>query len=208
MSSHYNTLVKKNYDKLFKFVIIGDSGVGKSCILTRFADDYFTESFISTIGVDFRFKIIKIKNPSTNETMNIKLQIWDTAGQERFRNITSTYYRSSDGLIMVYDISYRQSFDNISYWIEEAKKYIYEYIPIIIIGNKSDCLDRKVSFDELKNFAEKHHVLYLETSARDNINIDTIFYELAKQCINENHTTYESNKLDISDEIKQKKNCC
>ena len=211
MSSHntYQTLVKKNYDNLFKLVIIGDSGVGKSCILTRFADDTFTESFISTIGVDFRFKTVSIENPINKKNTIIKLQIWDTAGQERFRNIASSYYRSSDGLLIVYDISHKESFQNVVYWIEEAKRYISEEIPIMIIGNKSDRTDRQVTYEELKNFAEKNNLLYMETSARDNINIDEIFSELAKQCL-ENITSVfkEDNNINLNKDIQIKKNNC
>ena len=211
-NSSYKTLVKKNYDNLFKLVIIGDSGVGKSCILTRFADDTFTESFISTIGVDFRFKTITIENPITNKSTVIKLQIWDTAGQERFRNIASSYYRSSDGLIVVYDISNKQSFTNVTYWIEEALKYITSEIPIMIIGNKSDRLDREVTFEELKNFAEKNKLFYMESSARENINIDNIFQELAKQCLDNLTMIYQEkdNNINLYDEnqIKNTKKCC
>lgn len=99
--------IKRDYDYLFKLVLIGDSSVGKSCLLLRFADDSFTESYISTIGVDFRFRTVKI------EDKTVKLQIWDTAGQERFRTITSAYYRGADGIIMVYDVTRRESFDHV-----------------------------------------------------------------------------------------------
>ena len=206
------SLTKRNYDKLLKFVILGDSGVGKSCILTRFSDDTYTESFISTIGVDFRFKNISLDHPSTKNHINIKLQIWDTAGQERFRNLASAYYRSSDGLIVVYDITHKKSFDNIMYWIEDAQKYVDEYIPIIVIGNKSDRIDREVTFEELKIFAEKRNVLYLETSAKDNINIDDVFVELTERCLIENSTSNEikENTLNINNQTKPSRynNCC
>jgi len=99
--------MKRDYDYLFKLVLIGDSGVGKSCLLLRFADDNFTDSYISTIGVDFRFRTITI------DKKTVKLQIWDTAGQERFRTITSAYYRGADGIIMVYDVTSSESFDHV-----------------------------------------------------------------------------------------------
>lgn len=99
--------IKRDYDYLFKLVLIGDSCVGKSCLLLRFADDSFTDSYISTIGVDFRFRTVQIGD------LRVKLQIWDTAGQERFRTITSAYYRGADGIIMVYDVTRKESFDHV-----------------------------------------------------------------------------------------------
>ena len=99
-------MTKKDYDQLFKLVLIGDTGVGKSCLLLRFADDQFTESYISTIGVDFRFKTVQVDGKT------IKLQIWDTAGQERFRTITSSYYRGANGIIVIFDITEEDSFEN------------------------------------------------------------------------------------------------
>ncbi|WBY58514.1 ras-related protein Rab-1B [Plasmodium yoelii yoelii] len=106
-----------SYDSLFKILLIGDSGVGKSCLLLRFADDTYTDSYISTIGVDFKIKTIEIDDKI------IKLQIWDTAGQERFRTITSSYYRGAQGIIIVYDVTDRDSFNNVKNWIIEIEKY-------------------------------------------------------------------------------------
>eukprot|EP01035_Chromulina_nebulosa_P028997 gene28997-38363_t len=105
---------KKDYDNLFKLVVIGDTGVGKSCLLLRFADETFTENHVSTIGVDFRFRTVKV------DKKTVKLQIWDTAGQERFRTITSAYYRGADGIIIVYDVSCEESFNHINDWLIEA----------------------------------------------------------------------------------------
>ena len=121
---------RRDYDYLFKLVLIGDTGVGKSCLLLRFADDAFTESYISTIGVDFRFRTVKIENKT------FKLQIWDTAGQERFRTITSAYYRGADGIIMVYDVTDRESFDHIQDWLHEVNRYATEGTCKLLIGNK------------------------------------------------------------------------
>jgi Ras-related protein Rab-1A len=168
---------KRSYNELFKLVIVGDSGVGKSCFLLRYADDSFTESFISTIGVDFRFKSIKI-----NEKI-VRLQIWDTAGQERFRTITAAYYRGADGILIVYDITHRESFFAVSSWLEEALKYVDNGVPFVIIGNKSDRTDRQVSFDELEKFGKKHNILYAECSARTGENIDNVLLELANKLL-------------------------
>ena len=122
----------KSPDFLFKLVLIGDTGVGKSCILLRFADDAFTESYISTIGVDFRFRTIKVENKT------VKLQIWDTAGQERFRTITSAYYRGADGIIMVYDVTNADSFGHVNDWLNEVNRYASESTCKLLVGNKND----------------------------------------------------------------------
>ena len=133
--------IKRDYDYLFKLVLIGDSSVGKSCLLLRFADDSFTESYISTIGVDFRFRTVKI------EDKTVKLQIWDTAGQERFRTITSAYYRGADGIIMVYDVTRSESFDHVQDWLNEVNRYANQGLcKKLLIGNKCDRTDRTVRF--------------------------------------------------------------
>ncbi|EEB90600.1 hypothetical protein MPER_11169 [Moniliophthora perniciosa FA553] len=105
------------YDYLFKLLLIGDSGVGKSCLLLRFADDTYTESYISTIGVDFKIRTIEL------EGKTVKLQIWDTAGQERFRTITSSYYRGAHGIIVVYDVTDNDTFTNVKQWLQEIDRY-------------------------------------------------------------------------------------
>ena len=110
------------YDYLFKLLLIGDSGVGKSCLLLRFADDTYSESYISTIGVDFKIRTIE------HDGKTIKLQIWDTAGQERFRTITSSYYRGAHGIIVVYDVTDQDSFDNVKQWLQEIERYASENV--------------------------------------------------------------------------------
>ena len=122
----------KDFDYLFKLVIIGDTGVGKSCLLSRFSDNTYTENYISTIGIDFRFRTIKM-----NQRI-LKLQIWDTAGQERFRTITSVYYRGANGIILCYDVTNSESFDHIVDWINEVNKYAPEKVCMLLVGNKSD----------------------------------------------------------------------
>jgi Ras-related protein Rab-1A len=119
-------------------LLIGDSGVGKSCLLLRFADDTYTESFISTIGVDFKIRTIDL------EGKTVKLQIWDTAGQERFRTITSSYYRGAHGIIVVYDITDTESFANVRMWLKEVDRYGSEGVSKLLVGNKSDLSARRV----------------------------------------------------------------
>merc|ERR1712099_175272 len=131
-------MASPEYDYLFKLLLIGDSGVGKSCLLLRFADDKWTDSYISTIGVDFKIRTIELDGKT------IKLQIWDTAGQERFRTISSTYYRGAHGIIVVYDITNLDSFNNVRRWLTEIDKYARENVNKLLVGNKADLAEVEV----------------------------------------------------------------
>ena len=163
------------YDYLFKLLLIGDSGVGKSCLLLRFADDTYTDSYISTIGVDFKIRTLEL------ESKVIKLQIWDTAGQERFRTITSSYYRGAHGIIVVYDATDRQSFDNLKTWLGEIQRYANDKVNILLVGNKCDLKDKKVvSKEEAEKFAQEHNLELLETSAKEAINVEQAFVKMAE----------------------------
>eukprot|EP00545_Synedropsis_sp_CCMP1620_P008158 CAMPEP_0119012936 /NCGR_PEP_ID=MMETSP1176-20130426/7707_1 /TAXON_ID=265551 /ORGANISM="Synedropsis recta cf, Strain CCMP1620" /LENGTH=211 /DNA_ID=CAMNT_0006965975 /DNA_START=54 /DNA_END=689 /DNA_ORIENTATION=- len=169
---------QRDYDYLFKLVLIGDSGVGKSCLLLRFADDAFTESYISTIGVDFRFRTVKI------EKKTVKLQIWDTAGQERFRTITSAYYRGADGIIMVYDVTSQESFDHVNDWLKEVNRYAAEGTVKLLVGNKSDrTADKVVEEEQAKEFADDLGIAFLETSAKSAKNVEEAFLTMAGELI-------------------------
>jgi len=170
--------MKRDYDYLFKLVLIGDSGVGKSCLLLRFADDNFTDSYISTIGVDFRFRTITI------DKKTVKLQIWDTAGQERFRTITSAYYRGADGIIMVYDVTSSESFDHVEEWLSEVDRYANENTSKLLVGNKADLIeDKQVSEETAQRFADKLSIPFIETSAKTATNVDAAFLTMAKELI-------------------------
>jgi Ras-related protein Rab-1A len=162
------------YDYLFKLLLIGDSGVGKSCLLLRFADDTYTESYISTIGVDFKIRSIEL------EGKTVKLQIWDTAGQERFRTITSSYYRGAHGIIIVYDVTDKESFQNIQHWLQEIDKYANEGVMKLLVGNKSDLQSKKVvSYDEAKELADSLGIGFIETSAKNAHNVEQAFTKMA-----------------------------
>ncbi|KAK9324703.1 P-loop containing nucleoside triphosphate hydrolase protein [Lipomyces orientalis] len=164
------------YDYLFKLLLIGDSGVGKSCLLLRFADDTYTESYISTIGVDFKIRTIEL------EGKTVKLQIWDTAGQERFRTITSSYYRGAHGIIVVYDVTDQESFTNVKQWMQEIDRYATEGVNKLLVGNKSDMADKKVvEYTVAKEFADSLKIPFLETSAKNATNVEQAFLTMARQ---------------------------
>jgi len=169
-------LVKKDYDLLFKLLLIGDSGVGKSCLLLRFADDAWSDTYISTIGVDFKIRTLELDGKV------IKLQIWDTAGQERFRTITSSYYRGSNGIVVVYDITDMTSFNNVKQWMNEIDHYAKQDVLRFIVGNKSDLdAQRAVPTETGQSFAASSGVPFLETSAKNSDNVTKLFTDMAKE---------------------------
>lgn len=162
-------MAAKDYDHLFKLLIIGDSGVGKSSLLVRFADNHFSGNYITTIGVDFKIRTIEIQGE------RVKLQIWDTAGQERFRTITSTYYRGTHGVIVVYDVTSGESFANVKRWLHEIDQNC-DVVNRILVGNKNDDPERKVVLTEdARRFADQMGIQLFETSAKDNINVEEMF---------------------------------
>jgi len=169
------------YDYLFKILLIGDSGVGKSCLLLRFADDTYTESYISTIGVDFKIRTIEL------DSKTIKLQIWDTAGQERFRTITSSYYRGAHGIIVVYDVTDQVSFNNVKQWLQEIDRYACENVNKLLVGNKCDLSTKKVvDYNTAKEFADGLGIPFLETSAKNATNVEQAFTTMAADIKNRN----------------------
>lgn len=166
--------MSKGYDYLFKLLLIGDSGVGKTSILFRFSDDQFNASFIATIGIDFKIRTIDI------EGKRIKLQIWDTAGQERFRTITTAYYRGAMGIMLVYDVTNMRSFANIKQWMNNIADHANADVEKMLLGNKCDINgQRNVSTEEAKSFAEQHTIRFLETSAKSGYNVEQAFMQLA-----------------------------
>ncbi|XP_047454945.1 RAB11a, member RAS oncogene family, like [Mugil cephalus] len=158
------------YDYLFKVVLIGDSGVGKSNLLSRFTRNEFNLESKSTIGVEFATRSIQV------EGKTVKAQIWDTAGQERYRAITSAYYRGAVGALLVYDIAKHLTYENAERWLKELQDHADSNIVIMLVGNKSDLRHlRAVPTDEAKAFAEKHGLSFLETSALDSSNVELAF---------------------------------
>jgi len=178
------------FDYLFKIVLVGDSGVGKSNLLSRFTRNIFTTDEKSTIGVEFATRILEM-----NDKKKIKAQVWDTAGQERYRAITNAYYRGAVGAILVYDCTKRSSFDNIPRWIKELKEHANKDLVLLLVGNKCDLCksgsdsrspadseksenseyERQVSEDEARALATEYSIPYVETSAKSGLNVETAF---------------------------------
>jgi len=164
MGSH-----QRDYDHLFKLLIIGDSGVGKSSLLVRFADNTFSGNYITTIGVDFKIRTIDVNGE------RVKLQIWDTAGQERFRTITATYYRGTHGVIVVYDVTSGDSFANVKRWLHEINQNCDD-VSRILVGNKCEDPDRRVVlYEDASRLASQMGIQLFETSAKKNINVEEMF---------------------------------
>ncbi|KAI3463056.1 hypothetical protein Pfo_019719 [Paulownia fortunei] len=159
-----------SYDYLFKYIIIGDTGVGKSCLLLQFTDKRFQPVHDLTIGVEFGARMVTI------DGRPIKLQIWDTAGQESFRSITRSYYRGAAGALLVYDITRRETFNHLASWLEDARQHANPNMTIMLVGNKSDLAHRRaVSKEEGEQFAKENGLLFLEASARTAQNVEEAF---------------------------------
>ena len=204
---------EEQYDYLFKIVLIGDSGVGKSNMLSRFTKNEFNIESKATIGVEFATKCITFNNKV------IKAQIWDTAGQERFRAITSSYYKGAMGALLVFDISKKETFDNLDRWFNEVRAFTKPEACIILVGNKADLTDlREVQQEEAIKYVAQQKINYFETSALASTNIDKVFEELLVNIaratdpyfdtVNErpNAETKKTVKLDKKE--KKKINCC
>ncbi|XP_070828864.1 ras-related protein Rab-8B-like isoform X2 [Chaetodon trifascialis] len=161
-----------------QLLLIGDSGVGKTCLLFRFSEDSFNTTFISTIGIDFKIRTIEL------DGKRVKLQIWDTAGQERFRTITTAYYRGAMGIMLVYDICNEKSFENIKNWIRNIEEHASSDVEKMVLGNKCDMTDRRqVSKDRGEKLAIDYGVKFLETSAKSSLNVEEAFYTMGRDIL-------------------------
>lgn len=192
----------------YKIIIVGKSSVGKSSLILKFTDDKFTENYLTTIGVDFKFKSFKLKDEA------FKLQIWDTAGQERYKTISKTFYRVAHAAIIVFDITSRNSFENMAnMWFPEVENNCDRDV-IVIIGNKSDMeSQREVSFQEANDFAMKHNCSYFETSAKSGSNVEKVFFEIteviyAKERMKTNTNKEEKLNLENGRQSNENKGCC
>lgn len=165
-----------DYQHLYKLLLVGDSGVGKSCLLVRFWEDTYQESKVCTIGVDFQVKTVDV------DGKNVKIQIWDSAGQERFRAIAAAYYRGAHGIGVVFDVTDEQTFQNVSFWLEEVDSNGCASARKLLIGNKSDLEgNREVSMEEATAFAAEHDMNYVETSAKTAENVVQAFITMTRE---------------------------
>ena len=182
------------YDFIFKVLLLGNSDVGKSSLLLRFVDSVWNDAFVPTIGVDFKVKTLEINNKK------VKMQIWDTAGEERFRTVVSTYFRGAHGILLLYDVTNRDSFKNLENWLIEIEKNSSEKVLKILLGNKCDLNDdREIQPDEGRAFADRNGMEFMETSAKMNTNVNEAFETLGKLMIefnskNNNKTQQGENK--------------
>mmetsp|Transcript_7641 Transcript_7641/g.15209 ORF Transcript_7641/g.15209 Transcript_7641/m.15209 type:complete len:202 (+) Transcript_7641:492-1097(+) len=162
------------YDMQIKLLMIGDSGVGKTCLLLRYANDSFSPTFITTIGIDFKIKNVEI------DQKRVKLQIWDTAGQERFRTITTSYFRGAQGILLVYDVTDRRSFESIRNWIAQIQQHADVHVNKILVGNKCDMTEEKaVSTAEGQALASEYGIGFFEASAKNDIMVEQSFISIA-----------------------------
>ena len=166
----------QDYEFIFKVLLLGNSNVGKSSLFLRFVDDIWNDTFVPTIGVDFKIKTFEI------DSKKIKMQIWDTAGQERFKNIISSYYRGAHGILLLYDVTDKDSFKNLSNWLIEIEKNASKNVLKVLIGNKSDLEDKRViSYNQGKEFADTYGLKFIETSAKKNLNVNEAFETLGRE---------------------------
>nr|XP_027224127.1 ras-related protein Rab-26-like isoform X2 [Penaeus vannamei] len=182
-----------------KVMLIGDSCVGKTCILTRFKDGTFLSgSFISTIGIDFRNKVVTV------DGSKVKLQIWDTAGQERFRSVTHAYYRDAHALLLLYDVMSKTSFDNTRAWLGEVHEYAQDDVVIMLIGNKCDVNgERVVRREDGERLAREYNVAFMETSAKTGLNVDLAFMAVARELKARKSNNPNERKFNVADYVRQ-----
>ena len=192
-----------DFDIKLKIMVLGESMVGKTSLITRYTNDKFGGRYLCTVGIDFQKKKIE-KNGK-----RVLLQIWDTAGQERFRNVTKNYFQASQGFILAYDINNKDSFEKVQYWVEEIKSNAEEKIKCILIGTKCDLDKREVSEEEGQNLGKQYGYKFLETSAKDNININETFETLVSEILdNFQENGRQSLTLSTNKIGKKKKKCC
>ena len=195
-------------DIIYKVLLLGDSSVGKTCFLLRYCDKSFQEAHLSTIGLDYRLKSMKLKNGK-----NIKLQIWDTAGQDRFRAITKNYYKGANGILLIYDVTNIQTFENVKNWISQIREEANPNVVIYLVGNKID-LEKEtkvIPTIDGQNMADEYKLLFKEASAKEGINVNEIFQELVEkidEVFSKSEVPLTDQKNKLYDGNSKKRACC
>ncbi|XP_046425133.1 ras-related protein Rab-37 isoform X2 [Neodiprion pinetum] len=190
----------------WKVMLLGDSGVGKTCLLLRFREGHFLcGNFLSTVGIDFRNKVVTV------DGMRVKLQIWDTAGQERFRSVTHAYYRDAHALLLLYDVTNKTSFDNIRAWLGEIREYAHDDVVIMLLGNKSDCgAERAVRREDGERLSREYRVPFMETSAKTGLNVELAFTAVARELKAKKSGNPDETRFNVQDYVRQQsqRNTC
>jgi small GTP-binding protein len=197
-----------NDDSVYKVLILGDSSVGKTCFLLKYTDKVFNEVYMSTIGLDYRLKTLTLKSGK-----KVKLQIWDTAGQDRFRTITKNYYKGAHGIILIYDVTNTDTYDNVENWISQIKEEASPNVVIYLVGNKVDMEDkRKVTTEEGQKVADENNLPFIETSAKSDINVNETFDNLVEKMDSVFSNLEKKDSVSISgnnlNKDNNKKKCC
>jgi Ras-related protein Rab-1A len=198
----------QDYDYLFKIIIIGDSSVGKSSIVSKFVDDKYNENFMSTIGVDLNVKMFEV------DDKKVKMQIWEIGGNEIFRNIVSCYYKNCQGILLTFDVTNKESFENVQNWLSHIKENGNEStndIPKIIIGNKNDLEKmRKVSYEEAYDFSSDLNISYIETSVKNGDKINDVFFQMAREIkMNRKYCLKNMKSFEVKvPRVKEERSCC
>ena len=195
----------ENKEHSFKILLLGDTSVGKTCFLKRYTEDTFQDAYLSTIGFDFKFKMVTLKNGK-----QVKVQLWDTAGQERFRTIAKSYYKGAHGIILIYDVSNPKTYDNIKKWLAQIKEEASSKVCIILVANKIDHEERVVTEEEGEKLAKSFNLKIFESSAKENINVTEAFQEVIENIsVNYSNIMAGGTKLQNTKIItKEKKGCC
>lgn len=190
------------YDHVLKVLLIGDSGVGKTALLAQFVDEVYSPNFISTIGVDFKIKTMTVNGKY------IKVSLWDTAGQDRFRTITSSYYRSANGIIVCFDVTDPTSFKNVTSWMNEIDRHASPDVYKILVGTKADLIvNRLVDYTTAKEFADRMGIGYMETSSKERINVNELFNKIVTDLISRGVGRAITSAIPFKPETIKEKSC-
>ena len=196
--------LNEDSDIIFKILMLGDSEVGKSCFLMRYSDNVFVENYITTIGLDYKLKTIKLDSGKV-----IKVQLWDTAGQDKYRTIAKNYYKGSHGILLLYDITKISSFENIREWIQDIRQEVSPKSIIFLIGNKIDLTDqRKISKEQGEELAEEFKIPFFEASAKSGENVDEVFKALYEKIIEVYGYLEREKGSKLNKKQKNKGKCC